>query len=355
MLELHVLGTSGSRPTRGRSVSGNFLSTPSGAIVIDCGEGFQERLLKHDLALKATGTNKRARASRIRAVLLTHSHLDHCWGLLPFLYTMDLDGRTAPLTIIAPTAAQGSETHPDFSGLFESWRDLLSGELSRGSLGFPVEWVLIPVEGDEPIDSPVQPLEDVHLTAVPTRHGVVSVGWMVTIPERPGRFNRERAASLGLTDRQVSRLAGGESVSHDGAQLDPTGFRAEARPPCRLLVSGDTTRGVPSFNQESLGGPVDLLIHEATYTSEHHDKSVEYGHSTAADAATAASAMGAGVLGMVHMSTRIRDPDTLESEAKAIHPSSFVCEDEDIIEISSDGDIGVSRRRENAWMPLSIE
>ena len=125
MLELHVLGTSGSRPTRGRSVSGNFLSTPSGGIVIDCGEGFQERLLKHDLALKATGTNKRARASRIRAVLLTHSHLDHCWGLLPFLYTMDLDGRTAPLTIIAPTAAQGSENHPDFSGLFESWRDLL--------------------------------------------------------------------------------------------------------------------------------------------------------------------------------------------------------------------------------------
>jgi len=195
----------------------------------------------------------------------------------------------------------------------------------------------------------------VRLTAVPTRHGVVSVGWMVTIPERPGRFNRERAASLGLTDRQVSRLAGGKSVSHDGAQLDPTGFRAEARPPCRLLVSGDTTRGVPSFNQESLGGPVDLLVHEATYTSEYHDKSVEYGHSTAADAATAASAMGAGVLGMVHMSTRIRDPDTLESEARAIHPSSFVCEDEDIIEISLDGDIGVSRRRENAWMPLSIE
>ena len=355
MLVLHVLGTSGSRPTRGRSVAGNYLSTPSGGIVIDCGEGFQERLLKHDLALKATGTNKRARASKIRVILLTHSHLDHCWGLLPFLYTMDLDGRTAPLTIIAPTASEKAPSRSDFAGLFESWRDLLAGELSRGGLGFPVEWVLIPVDGEEPIEPPVQPLEGVHLTAVPTRHGVVSVAWMVSTPKRSGRFDRDQAASLGLADHQVSRLAAGESVIHDGAELDPADFRAERRPPCRLLVSGDTTRGVASFNQESLGGPVDLLIHEATYTNEYHDKSEAYGHSTAVDAAAAASVMGAKVLGMVHLSTRISDCAILESEAREIHPSSFVCEDGDIIEISLDGAIDVSRRRENVWMPLSIE
>ena len=78
MLELHVLGTSGSRPTRGRSVSGNYLSTPSGGIVIDCGEGFQERLLKHDLALKATGTNKRARACQRWSCRGTRDRCGYC-------------------------------------------------------------------------------------------------------------------------------------------------------------------------------------------------------------------------------------------------------------------------------------
>ena len=52
MFALHILGTSGSRPTATRSVSGNYLMTPHGGLVIDCGEGFQERLVRQDLRLK---------------------------------------------------------------------------------------------------------------------------------------------------------------------------------------------------------------------------------------------------------------------------------------------------------------
>ncbi|MFL2493602.1 MAG: MBL fold metallo-hydrolase [Candidatus Thalassarchaeum sp.] len=107
MFALHVLGTSGSRPTATRSVSGNYLMTPHGGLVIDCGEGFQERLVRQDLRLKRSKAGKRAKASKVRAILLTHCHLDHCWGLIPFLHTMNLDGRTEPLTIIAPGAPKG--------------------------------------------------------------------------------------------------------------------------------------------------------------------------------------------------------------------------------------------------------
>ena len=109
MFDLHILGTSGSRPTKNRSVSGNYLSTPHGNLIIDCGEGFQDRLVKHELDLKKNPIGIRARISKIKVILLTHSHLDHCWGLLPLLKTMQLDGRTKPLTIIGPSTIEAIE------------------------------------------------------------------------------------------------------------------------------------------------------------------------------------------------------------------------------------------------------
>ena len=309
MFTLHVLGTSGSRPTATRSVSGNYLMTPHGGMIIDCGEGFQERLVRQDLSLKRSKAGKRAKASKVRVILLTHCHLDHCWGLIPFLHTMNLDGRTEPLTIIAPGAPEGSDSQPDFNDLFGAWKEMIEEEYSRGRMGYEVEWVLIPIENQSPIDSPVQPFEDLHLTAVPTRHGVISVAWLVSSKKRPQR---------------------------------------------RLMVSGDTSRGVTAFNSDIIGGELDVLIHEATYSNETHDMAEVWGHSTAEDAAKAATAMQARLLGMLHLSSRISDPSVLELEAATHHNQSFVCEDGDIIEVSWSGDISVSRLQGDAWTDLSI-
>ena len=102
-LELHVLGTSSARPAHGREVSGSFLVTPEGNLAIDCGEGFQSRLAAQKVALK--GEKKRLKTSRLGAILLSHGHLDHTWGVLPWLKSMALDGRTQPLMVIGPTSS----------------------------------------------------------------------------------------------------------------------------------------------------------------------------------------------------------------------------------------------------------
>jgi ribonuclease Z len=318
MIDFHVLGTSGSRPTGSRSVSGNYLSTPSGSIVIDCGEGFQDRLVKHDLDLKKNPIGIRARISKIKAILLTHSHLDHCWGVLPFLKTMQLDGRIKPLTIIGPTTKEaidwvednyGNPIPPesginpsDFSILFREWKSHLENSSNQNK--FPIEWILIPVDGYDPIQLLSQPLPNVHLSAIPTIHGVTSVGWLISI---------------------------GGSISK------------------RILISGDTTKNVPSFNKSSLNGPLDLLIHEATFTSELSEKAEKHGHSTALDAAKAALDTNTNTLGMVHFSPRIKDIEIHENEARKVHLRSMACQDGDIFRIKNDDNIILMRKNKNSW------
>ena len=43
----------------------------------------------------------------------------------------------------------------------------------RWNSSYPIDWVLLPLEDDRPFKSPIQPLEGVTVTIVPTHHGVL--------------------------------------------------------------------------------------------------------------------------------------------------------------------------------------
>ena len=148
-LEIHVLGTSSARPAQGRSVSGSIVETTDGMIVVDCGEGFQNRLVRHRAEMKTHGGH-RLKMSKVAAILLTHGHLDHTWGVLPWLQTLSLDGRTDQLWVIGPTTPEvvdtllGSEGEPEVNPSdlviqYDMWMDL--GATSE-TLGYDIVWVL---------------------------------------------------------------------------------------------------------------------------------------------------------------------------------------------------------------------
>jgi ribonuclease Z len=364
MLELHVLGTSSARFAHNRAVSGSFVMTPGGGLLVDCGEGLQQRLLNQNSALKKSELQIRCRMAKVRAILFTHGHLDHCWGLLPMLHTMALEGRTEPLTIIAPTSQKAidwSINYPsktphvesgvdstDLAILFQQWQSLGAKD---EAFGFDIDWVLLPIEEESPFSCPIQPLKGVELTVVPTIHGVPSCAWMVATESGIGKFDREKVDLLNLTTEQIATLADGDDVELDGTVLRADDFRGSEKPPRSLIISGDTTGAVPAFSQLPI--KPDLLLHEATFLVANQEKAEMYNHSTSHDAARHAQISNTEVLALTHYSSRITDSNVVEEEAKQLHKRSIASDDGDIFTISRIGEITLYRRNDS-WAKFQL-
>ncbi len=332
--DVHILGTASARPTPERAVSGSLVKGPDGIAVIDCGEGFQTRYAHQRRRLKAFGKGDALKPGNVDVLAFTHGHLDHTWGALPWLQSMDLEGRQQPLLVLAPTSElamdcliQGTPFPEDIPPADLARQFVMWFALGAGGIRFPVRWVLGDPTTDRwvqvnPVDNMVTVLEAMPqphgwkrttLKPHPSSHTVPSCGWMVEHGPTPGAFDRERADELKLTTKQRARLAQGEDVrGADGNLLESAWFRSEDFPPVSVLISGDTTSCPPGW---AVGLEPTLLVHEATYLNEQQDKAHEHMHSTAAGAVQTARAIGARYLALTHYSNRIKDSDESKAEA----------------------------------------
>ena len=362
-MQIHILGTSSSRPAHGRSVSGSVVNTEKGSIIVDCGEGFQERLVLHNKKLKKNGSKFRIKTSKINTILLTHGHLDHTWGLLPFLKTLSLDGRKKTLTIIAPTSheiikrlIETKNTFADLSDLEPSNVDLclqyrhwwaLGG--NPESLNFHINWVLIGVEQNDnigninailidPDKNKIQKIKNlkeftnnIEILHIPTLHSVPSCGWWIKEENKKGKFDSNLATKNNLNRQQIKKLAKGEDIDN---HFSTDYLKPEQIGPS-VLISGDTAgknNGFINFSKTEYN--TSLLIHEATFMEEYANKADEFLHSTAIQAAQNAKLIKAKNLVITHYSSRIKNTDDLKLEASNEFGIVHAASDSDIINLT---------------------
>ncbi len=282
MFEITFLGTSCAVPTVQRGLSAIAVRKEGDVFLLDCGEGTQRQMMRFGVSYM-----------RVKAIFITHLHLDHFLGAFGMIETMALNGRMEKLTIYGPPG-------------------------SKATFGRPKEFVeVLEIDGRFSVD-----FGGFSVSAFPVKHSRDSFGFSFEEKEKR-RFYEEKAKSLGLKGPMFSEImANGKlKVGKKTIKLADVTY---ASPGKKIAYTGDTLPCAETFRAAK---NADLLIHEATFADEKKGEAAEAKHSTASQAADIAKKAGVKKLLLTHLSGRYKDTKILLEEAKAIFENTLVAED----------------------------
>jgi len=273
------LGTSSGTPSRERNVSSVAVVLDGTVLLLDCGEGTQHQLLRAPV-----------RSGAIEAMLITHLHGDHVYGIPGLLATLSMNGRKRPVDLVGPAGLgdyveavlRTSHHNPDFAVR-------VSAPPFRG-VGYSV-------------------------IAAPLEHSIPAIGYCIIEDDRPGAFDPGKALALGIPR--------GPAWAELVRARDPR-VCGPAKKGRRIVYCTDTR---PCASAIELARDADVLIHEATYGDEMSEEAGARLHSTAAGAARIAAEAGVRRLILTHFSTRYRDVTPLLDQARAIFPNTEAAQD----------------------------
>jgi ribonuclease Z len=255
----------------------------SDLLLIDCGEGSQRQMIRFGTGFA------------VDAVFFTHFHADHYLGIIGFLRTLGMGGRTQALPLYGPPPA----------------RRLLDAALHLGveRLAFPVD--IVELKGGDEV-----PRGGYTVRAVKVDHRVNALGYVLEESVRPGRFDVQAAVALGVPPGpDFGKLQRGEAVSlADGRVVQPDQVLGPSRAGRKLVLSGDT-RPCQALVEAAQGA--DVLVHEATFSDDEQERALETRHSTAREAGQVAQQAQVKSLVLTHLSSRHDvDPGPLKAQAR---------------------------------------
>jgi ribonuclease Z len=293
--EIITLGTSCQVPTRQRNHVATWVRLGDIAVLADCGEGTQRQMLHAGV-----------RSSQLDALLLTHEHGDHTYGVPGVLNRRRVDDLEGSLPVAAPQEALARLS-------------LLVGFATGGT--DPLHsWVPAPSSG--PVE--IMKLGPWSVRSAPLRHRVPTVGYQF-IEDDGRRVLPELASQHGISGPEIGRLQRGETVR--GVALEDLSV---PRPGQRIAVVMDTGLCEGAF---ALAEGCDLLVCEATYADSEVALAQENRHLTARQAAELAVQSGVRRLVLTHFSSRYADLDAHAREAGAVHPDVVVAEDLQVVPV----------------------
>lgn len=264
-----ILGNGSASPPVGRSQTAQVVNVSEQRFLVDCGEGTRQNLLRAGVS-----------PLQIRAVFISHIHGDHIFGLVPLISSLGLSGKRTPLLIFGPP-------------MVGRMLDFMQNEFGL-QLSFPLVFT--------PVDTTKYALifenRTVEVWSIPLRHRAPASGFL---------FREKLPVSEG-TD-SATRQGGAKD-----AQLSPQ------RPRSYAYLS-DT---LPSPKAAMLAFGADLMYHEATFAHADARLARTTGHSTTVQAARIAAKAHASELILGHFSSRYKDLDPLEAEAREVFPNTRI-------------------------------
>ncbi len=292
-MDIIFLGTSGSMPTKIRNLPSVVIRRGAEIIMLDCGEGTQKQML-----FSKIGYNKKMK------ILITHMHGDHVLGLPGLFQSMALLGRSRKIEIFGPEGLEDFIISIERTVRYSRPFDLEICEVSSGKVIEEREYEILAAEAD---------------------HGILCFAYALKEKKKPGRFKSEIAETLGIPKGPLwKKLQLGNSIKINGKTIKPSDVLGRRRPGKTIVYATDTR---PCESIIDLAENADVLIHDCTFENSHEEKAMEYGHSTAGQAANIAKKSHAKKLILIHVSAMYEDPGKLLVEASKIHNDAILAYD----------------------------
>lgn len=261
--------------------------------MLDCGEGSQLQYRKSRLGF-----------GNLNQIFVTHAHGDHCFGLIGFISTLGLLGRTGDLVI---------HCVPDLETILKPLFSFFCNGISFNVIINTFD----PEQSEVLLDN-----RSLKISTIPLDHRVPCAGFLFHEKEGERHMIREMIDFYDVPIKERTNIKNGaDFVLPDGTIVPNHRLTRPADPARSYAYCTDT-----AYNERiiPLIEGVDLLYHEATFANADQSRAKITGHSTAAQAAQIAKSANVKKLMLGHFSSRYPNTSILLNEAKAIFPNTIL-------------------------------
>jgi len=290
-MQILFLGTSSMVPTKERNQSGILINHGNEGILVDCGEGTQRQL-------KIAG----AKLTKVTKILISHWHGDHVLGIPGLIQSMSAAGYEKTLRIYGPTGSKKFMKKMFEVFVFDRKIKIEVNEIKRGKFFENNEFIL---------------------ESETLKHNVETLGY--SLREKGKRkINLKYIKKMKVPEGPLlGKLQNGKNVVWKGKKIrvDKATYEVKGN---KITIISDT---VPCKGADKLAKDSDILICEATYTSELENKGLKYGHMTAKQAAELAKRSKSKKLVLTHFSARYKNVNILEKDARDYFINVFCAKD----------------------------
>lgn len=291
MLVITFLGTSSMVPTKERNQTAVFISYGAHGILIDCGEGTQRQFKLAGIPI-----------TKVTKLLITHWHGDHVLGIPGLIQTLAASEYKKTLEIYGPKNTKKHFKLMLETFIFDKSIDMKIQEIDKGKF----------FENEE-----------YSLECLPLKHGIMTLGYNF-IEKDKLKIDMRKVRKFRLPQGPLlGKLQSNEVVVWKGKKIKPEEV-TYVKKGKKVTLIADT---LLCDNCYKLAKNADLLICEATYSSKLKNKSMEYEHMTAMDAAFIANKANVKKLVLTHFSARYKTTDELENEARNIFNNTICAYD----------------------------
>jgi ribonuclease Z len=285
--KITILGSSGALPAYGRHPTSQLVEIQNRYFLVDCGEASQMQLMRLQINFH-----------RINHIFISHLHGDHYLGLMGLIFTMHLQRRLNDLHLyshrgldeIITTQLRYSRSAPSFKIIFH--------HLEKNVKEIIYDDDLMTVE------------------TIPLSHKIRCSGFLFKEKPKPRRIDKAKLPE-GLLIQQLAGLKSGRDILDESGSVLYTNesLTLSPRKSRSYAYCSDTEFNKGLVDQIK---NIDVLYHEATFTTEEEAKAKDTKHSTARQAATIAQLASVEKLLIGHFSARYKDLTPILEEARAV-------------------------------------